>query len=148
MEGERNENAEGQRRGVNRGPARHLGRSQPGTEGGHAVPQQNCPPPNHTHRHTYTPNPTEAWRGQLSYVGLTASVYCVLGVCLDSTALLSQQLNSRWLKKASIQRRLDQKNQSKESTQAADKTHKSAPAVHTQTLMQMTWGISVANIAN
>lgn len=48
-------------------------------------------------------------RGQLSYAGLTASVCCVLAVCLDSPALLSQQLNNRWLKKASIQSGLDQK---------------------------------------
>lgn len=62
MERERNENAEGQRRGVNRGPARHLGRSQPGTEGGHAVPQQNCPPPTtltDTHTHPTQPRPGE-----------------------------------------------------------------------------------------
>lgn len=48
-------------------------------------------------------------RGQLNYACLTASVCCVLCVCLDSPALLSQQLNNRWLKKASIQSGLDQK---------------------------------------
>lgn len=77
---------------VNSAPTRRRGRSEPGTEGSAA------PPPPHRTR-----------RGQLSYAGLTASVCCVLAVCLDSPALLSQQLNNRWLKKASIQSGPDQK---------------------------------------
>lgn len=76
-----------------------------------------------------TPTPP-ARRGQLSYAGLTASVCCVLAVCLDSPALLSQQLNNRWLKKASIQSALDQKNHTKEGTQAADKTHRHTCKLH------------------
>lgn len=71
-----------------------------------------------------TPPPPSTRRGQLCYAGLTASVCCVPVVCLDCTALLSQQLNSRWLKKASIQSARDQENHTEESTQAADKTHK------------------------
>lgn len=80
--------AGGAERRVNSAPTRRSGRSEPGTEGS-------------------TPPPTQG--GQLSYAGLTASVCCVLCVCLDSPALLSQQLNNRWLKKASIQSGLDQK---------------------------------------
>lgn len=92
---------------VNSAPIRRFGCLEPGTEG------SQLPTP-----------PLPARRGQLSYVGLTASVCCVLAVCLDSPALLSQQLNNRWLKKASIQSTRDHKNHTKESTQAADKTHK------------------------
>lgn len=55
----------------------------------------------HPHPPPHPPSPSQ--RGQLSYVGLTASVCRALAVCLDSSALLSQQLNNSWLKKASIQ---------------------------------------------
>lgn len=72
---------------------------QPGGSDARSLVQRGHPPS------TLPP----ARRGQLSYAGLTASVCCVLGVCLDSPALLSQQLNNRWLKKASIQSGLDQK---------------------------------------
>lgn len=74
---------------------------QPGGSGAPSLVQRG-------HPHHRPPLHLPARRGQLSYAGLTASVCCVLGICLDSPALLSQQLNNRWLKKASIQSGLDQ----------------------------------------
>lgn len=92
--------------------------------------------------HCSPPNTTTTNRGQLSYVGLTASVCCVLAVCLDSPALLSQQLNNRWLKKASIQRGLDQKiaprKEHRLQTKHAD-THTHANDMDCQTCICCEW---------
>lgn len=108
---------------VNSAPNRQLGHSEPGTE--------TTPP---------YPLPT-ARQGQLSYAVLTASVCCVLWVCLDSPALLRQQLNNRWLKKASIQSSLDQKITPRKVHKLQTKTHGHNVSTH----MQMTWLVSCVN---
>lgn len=110
---------------------------QPGGSGTRSLVQRGQPPPTPP-----TPShPTQ--RGQLSYAGLTASVCCVLAVCLDSPALLSQQLNNRWLKKASIQSGLDQKITPRKVHRLQTKhTH------ITSTHMQITWIVRVAHAAN
>lgn len=63
---------------------------------------------------------------------------------MDSSALLSQQLNNRWLKKASIQSGSALENHTEESPQAADKTHRHTKRTH----MQITWIVRVAHAAN
>lgn len=83
---------------VNSAPTKWCGRSEPGTEG--VTPPPPLPP-------LYTPPTNPARSAQLC--GPDSFRLLCARVCLDSPALLSQQLNNRWLKKASIQSGQDQK---------------------------------------
>ncbi|KAI9532387.1 hypothetical protein NQZ68_032585 [Dissostichus eleginoides] len=95
---EKDETSEGEEEGaggaegrVNSSPTRRYRALGAWYRGVH--PRAPLPPP--------TNHPT---RGQLSYAGLTASVSVCSPFVWIPPALLSQQLNNRWLKKASIER--------------------------------------------
>lgn len=80
-------------------------------------PTLNTPPP------SPLPHSIVGSEVKLSYVGLTASVCCVLAVCLDSAASLSQQLHNRWLKEGPPYRRgPDRRSGEEDSAHSAD-TH-------------------------